>query len=297
MSLVPGPYVMSNGEARQRASNIYKKAHNDKLAQGFREVGTMPYRNSKRVNERKSKTQGKVMYEPELSLRFETPVEKTQREELAKSAYHNAQMSFNHHSKKWKLQDARSTAIEIVRREAIAEASKVAFFKDVIRTWLNKKGGCDRIFPARSVVPSMPSELKEGVELLKESYPHANVEMVWKEKAKVAKSQVSGYVYPETSNYDWCMTLLQTEKELVQGEKDAFIQDYISTKADRIQKIVNEIEGDKNMIGLRKLVGNNSNNNLLKFNREEELKGLFNAPSNTTRSRKRKNRKTLRKRR
>jgi len=46
-----------------------------------------------------------------------------------------------------------------------------------------------------------------------------------------------------------------------------------------------------NLLGLH-------NNSLIKFPpREEELKGLFNVPSNKTRTRRRKNRKTLRKRR
>ena len=48
-----------------------------------------------------------------------------------------------------------------------------------------------------------------------------------------------------------------------------------------------------NLLGLYK-----TKKNLLKFpSREEELKGLFNVPSNKTRTRRRKNRKTLRKRR
>jgi len=74
-------------------------------------------------------------------------------------------------------------------------------------------------------------------------------------------------------------------------EQQASYGTYKPTKANRNSNLLNR---NSNLLGLY-----NVNNTLLKFPpREEELKGLFNASApNKTRSRKRKNRKTLRKRR
>lgn len=256
MSLIPEPYVMSAAQSRAHQLNLQKKGYNYKIAQGFRDI----------IYKDKN---GRYAH------RFELPAEKAQREELVKTVFDDAQLVFNPNTLKWELQDAISTANEMIRREAVAAADKQSFPKDIVRGWLNKKGGCDKIFPVRKFASDMPSELSEVVKLLKTAYPHTNVELVWKEKAKYAKSQISGCTYPETSNQDWCMTLFQVEKELPQVEKDALIQEYITTNQPRIQKLVNQIEGDKNIIGLHKLVGVEPNENLLKFNREEELKGLF----------------------
>jgi len=186
----------------------------------------------------------------------------------------------------------------MIRREAESEAAKIKFLKNVYHNWLVKKNSrCDQLF---TDVPfsEPPKELNELVELLKESYPHTkDISSMWKNKANTITMPSTGYVGRLVTKISWCYALRDIEKELAEIEKKAFIEEYIANNAERIQKIINQIEGDKNIRGLRKLVGNNSNsnNNLLKFPpREEELKGLFNAPvsSNKTRSRKRKNRKT-----
>jgi len=198
-----------------------------------------------------------------------------------------------------------------IKSEAETEAEKQKFDKMIISSWLNTKstrGDCDGLFPEGNMMTPggvLPERLEEGFNLLKENYPHFdvnpkdNIFIILKGKLEGRKTQVLGYgINPQIAGTSWCGALRDTEKELQLKEKFRFIENYIKENQPRVQRLINEINSKTEMAGLRKLVGNNSNNNLLKFNREEELKGLFNAPaSNKTRSRKRKNRKTLRKRR
>jgi hypothetical protein len=196
-----------------------------------------------------------------------------------------------------------------IKSEAEKEAEKQKFDKMIISSWLNTKssrGDCDGLFPEGNMMTPggiLPEKLEEGFNLLKENYPHFdvnpkdNIFVILKGKLEGRKTQVYGYIGPAIAGKSWCGALLDTEKELQLKEKFRFIENYIKENQPRVQRLINEINSKTEMAGLRKLVGNNSNANLLKFNREEELKGLFNVPSNKTRTRRRKNRKTLRKRR
>jgi len=193
-----------------------------------------------------------------------------------------------------------------IKSEAETEASKINFDKMIISSWLrtkSRRGDCDGLWDdSHTVDPkgfnSIPEKLEEGLNLLKENYPHFDVLTIIKSKLDMCKTQVLGYgLNPQIAKISWCYAFGLAERELQLREKDKFIEDYIKENQPRVQRLINEINSKTEMAGLRKLVGNNSNANLLKFNREEELKGLFNVPSNKTRTRRRKNRKTLRKRR
>ena len=153
--------------SKEERNQEQKKIRNNILAKGFREI----------------------IYN--YGKRFETQDEKNQREELAKTAFNDAQLKFNNRTQKWQLRDAKSTAEEMIRREAIAkateEADKIKFSKNIVRDWLvsQKKNnpGCQYVF-ADKKSNKMPDKLKEVLESLKITYPDIDVEKELKENLK-----------------------------------------------------------------------------------------------------------------
>jgi len=83
MSLLPGRRYLSNWELAEEQKKFLQKIHDEKTAQGLRQL--TPYM-------------------------YETLEQKLQREELAKTAFNDAQLKFNSGTRKWQLRDARATA-------------------------------------------------------------------------------------------------------------------------------------------------------------------------------------------